>query len=119
MPFEIQDDHQKASEKKIPLSIKPERSIDIYSCGILFLALALQNRSRTVGRSQSRVEDIASKLAKGIYCEQPKELGQNLVPCGQTIWELIERMTSCIADCRPNVEGISDELRCLDRYPTS
>ena len=118
MPFEIQHDHQKANEKKLPLSIKPERSIDIYSCGILFLALAVQDGDSTVGNSQGRVEDIAGKLAKGISCEQPEELGRNLAPCERTIWELIERMTSHIANRRPKVKGISDVLRCLDRYLT-
>lgn len=115
MPSEILEDHEKASEKNTPRSVRPERSTDIYSCGVMLLALALPEQGRIVGSTKPRMEAFAKSFIYEYTVEPPEELlriqnGRGRV-CG--IWELILEMTSRRADRRPNIDVVSKSLSQL------
>ena len=120
MPSEILEDHEKASKKNIPRSVRPERPTDIYSCGIMLLALALPKQDSIVGSTEPLMETFAESFINENAGEPPKELFKIRSGRGRgrvhEIWNLILQMTSRRADRRPDIDLVSKLLSQVLQY---
>lgn len=105
MPSEILDDHQKERDQNIPRSVRPDCSTDIYSCGIIFLALALPDRGDIVGSTETRLKHLAQQFVDGTSCETPPEELRKLRGRGEDTWKLIRSMAS--REARPDIASLA------------